>query len=87
MLKGKEDLIDVLAGMETPELIRIIDEDYYRSMIACQPADHCTTIDKLVTELITVQDGCAKAERYDLAIICRTKLSQLAEQMKLEDLI
>ena len=87
MLKGKEDLIDVLAGMESPELIRIIDEDYYRSMIACKPADHCTVLDGLVTELVNVQEGCAKAERYDLAIICRSKLTQLAERMKLEDLI
>jgi hypothetical protein len=87
MMKKKEDLIDVLEGIESPELIRIIDEDYYRSMIACKPADTTNVIDGLITELVNVQEGCAKAERYDLAIICRTKLTELAMQMKLEDLI
>jgi len=79
--------IEALQGMETHELCRIIDEDYYRSMIGCKPDEVSSIVDRLVTELVDVQMGCALAERYDLAIACKGRLTALAMQMKLKDLL
>ena len=87
MHKTKEELAHMLKDMMPADLVSIIDEDYYRAMIACRPEYADDVLDELITDLIGVQDGCVKADRFDLAIICRTKLSDLAMQMKLKDLI
>jgi hypothetical protein len=84
---NKKASIEALKGMESYELIKIIDEDYYRVMIACSPEEMNDGIDKIITELVTVQEGCGLAERYDLAIVCRTKLNELVEQMSVKDML
>jgi hypothetical protein len=75
---NKQASIDALRDMKEHQLITIIDTDYYRSMIACTPENTNDVVDKLITELLEVQVGCGLAERYDLAIVCRKKLSELA---------
>jgi hypothetical protein len=83
---NKEASIAALAGMTTAELINIIDEDYYRSMIGCTEDNADSVIDSLVTELVSIQEGCALAERYDLAIACRGRLTALAMQINVREL-
>lgn len=85
--KTEEQLSHMLKDMMPADLVSIIDEDYYRAMIGCRPEDHAHTLDALITELVEVQDGCAKANRFDLAVVCRGKLNSLAMQMKIEDLV
>jgi hypothetical protein len=84
---NKQASIEALRDMETHHLITIIDTDYYRSMIACAPEQMNDTIDRLITELIEVQEGCAIADRFDLAIVCTSKLAQLAEQMSVREML
>jgi hypothetical protein len=79
--------MEALKGMETYDLAKIIDEDYYRSMVACKANEVSSKVDALVTELVDVRHGCAVADRFDLVRVCTSKLSQLAMQMKLEDLL
>ena len=84
---NKQASVEALQGMETHQLIRIIDEDYYRTMIHCASEEMNDGIDRLITELVDVQEGCGLAERYDLAIVCRKKLSELAMQIDVKQMM
>ena len=84
---NKQASIDALKGMEGHELINIIDTDYYRTMMHCQAEEMNGAIDRLITELVDVQEGCAIAERYDLAILCRQKLAELADNIDVKQML
>ena len=87
MLKSKEQLAQELQDMQLHELRTIIDTDYYRSMIACRKEDVNLTIGRLLDDLMLVKEGCVKAERYDLAILCRDKEVEMAMGLDLSLMI
>ena len=88
-MKDNKLLIAQLHSMECYELVRIIDEDYYRQMIACKADTDAVSqvILDLIDEILDVEAVCAKIERYDLAIICRDKRVNIADQICLNSLV
>lgn len=82
---NKATLISNLKVLEATELKRIIEEDYYRAMIACRKEDTNKLILDMIDELLEIE-GIASSltlERYDLAIICRDHRVTLADQIVL----
>lgn len=86
---NKATLISNLRVLETDELKRIIEEDYYRQMLNCSKENTNSVIMNLIDELLEVEQTAANPtlERYDIAIICRDKRVELADQIALMDLV
>jgi len=83
----EKTLMANLHSMESHELTRIIDEDYYRQMAACHVDQVSNIIGNMIDEILEVEAVCAKIERYDLAVICRDKRVSIADQIALKDLV
>jgi len=80
---NKEKLESLLHEMETYDLARVIEDDYYRIMIGCPKEEANQRILDLIDDVLIVETFCASPdiERYDLAIICRDKRVKLADNI------
>jgi len=82
-------LINRLKSLECTELIKMMEDDYYREMIGCRREEANEKIMNLIDETLAVEVVAASpiVERYDLAILCRDYRVSLADRIILEDLI
>lgn len=79
-------LIDNLKSIECVELIKIMEDDYYREMIGCSKEEANERIMNMIDETLEVEQVASSTdvERYDLAIICRDWRVSLADRIILD---
>lgn len=82
-------LLANLADMERHELNKIIEDDYYRQIIACDADGKAINkvIDSIISDIRVVEEAAARIERFDLAEICVTHCEQLVGQISLKSLL
>ena len=82
-------LINNLKSLECDELIKIIEDDYYREMIGCSREQANEKIMNLIDETLEIEIVAASpdVERYDLAILCRDYRVSLADRIILGELL
>ena len=61
-------------------LKKLIQECYYSKMIAAPRGAGNAVIDTLTSEVLEIEQFCAKRERYDLAATCRDANIDIAMQ-------
>jgi hypothetical protein len=84
-----ETLLHDLRDMEKHELNRIIEDDYYRQVIACDADDKSVNavIDTIITDVMVIERASASIDRFDLADYCLKKCEELVQQISLKSLL
>jgi hypothetical protein len=79
-------LINRLKSLECTELIKMMEDDYYREMIGCHSSEANEKIMNLIDETLEVEIVASSkdVERYDLAVICRDYRVSLADRIILD---
>jgi hypothetical protein len=78
---NKEHNQYVLRNIQSEDLHKIIEEDYFRYVIELSPDFPEEMIDQIIDEVIDMRSNTEIAERYDLAQVCNEKLEWLIDEM------
>ena len=85
-MKTDKTLMHKLLHMECKDLITMIEEDYYRTMIACKVEEVNTKLLDLIDDALNIELHAVHidVERYDIGVILRDYRVSLADRIILD---